>query len=242
MAKNTYVLVHGAWLGAWAWDKLTPLLEREGHTVVALDLPAHGANPSPRPFMQLELEDYAQAVTRELDARPGPAILVGHGTSGAVVSRAAELRPDKVRTLVYLAAFLLGDGERLFRAVREDTASPLVPFIHGSMHGTALCVEDEGLRRHLCAGCSEEDVARVLARCEIHEPMGPLLSPLHLTEARYGRVPRVFIETRQDSAFSPELQRRLYTATPVQRVLSLDSGHCAFLSHPEALAAHLLSL
>ncbi len=242
MAKNTYVLVHGAWLGAWAWGKLTPLLEREGHTVLTPDLPAHGGNPSPRSFMQLGLEDYAEAVTRVLEAQPGPAILVGHGTSGAVVSRAAELRPEKVRTLVYLAAFLLGDGERLFRVVREDTASPLVPHIHGSMHGTALSVEDEGLRRHLCAGCSEEDIAQVLARCELHEPMGPLLSALHLTEARYGRIPRVFIETRRDAAFSPGLQRRLYTATPVQRVLSLDSGHYPFFSHPDALAAHLLSL
>jgi len=37
---TTYALVHGAWHGAWCWEKLTPLLQQAGHEVVAPDLPS----------------------------------------------------------------------------------------------------------------------------------------------------------------------------------------------------------
>jgi pimeloyl-ACP methyl ester carboxylesterase len=39
---STFVLVHGAWHGAWCWYKIIPLLEEAGQKVVALDLPSLG--------------------------------------------------------------------------------------------------------------------------------------------------------------------------------------------------------
>ena len=36
---TTFGLVHGAWHGAWCWERLTPLLRQAGHDVVAMDLP-----------------------------------------------------------------------------------------------------------------------------------------------------------------------------------------------------------
>ena len=37
-----FILVHGAWQGAWCWAEVSNILEKEGHTVTVLDLPAHG--------------------------------------------------------------------------------------------------------------------------------------------------------------------------------------------------------
>jgi pimeloyl-ACP methyl ester carboxylesterase len=39
---STYVLIHGAFHGGWCWYKIVALLEKQGHTVVAPDLPSHG--------------------------------------------------------------------------------------------------------------------------------------------------------------------------------------------------------
>jgi len=42
-----YILVHGAWEESRIWDDVTPVLEAQGHTVTALDLPGHGSNSQP---------------------------------------------------------------------------------------------------------------------------------------------------------------------------------------------------
>jgi len=40
-----YILVHGAWEGAWTWDETAPFLEKAGHIITAVDLPGSRGNP-----------------------------------------------------------------------------------------------------------------------------------------------------------------------------------------------------
>ena len=92
----TYVLVHGAWHGSWEWEQLTPLLEAEGHRVIAVDLP------------RTTLEDNADAVRAAVESAGEPVILLGHSAGGMWITQAAEYVPDRIATLVYCAAFLPG--------------------------------------------------------------------------------------------------------------------------------------
>ena len=62
---GTYVLIHGAFHGGWAWDRIAPLLEKEGHTVIAPDLPGHGNDKTPVADITLQL--YTDTVCRILD-------------------------------------------------------------------------------------------------------------------------------------------------------------------------------
>ena len=107
--RLNFLLVHASWHGAWCWDKVVPLLRSAGHQVTATDLPGRGADRTPAD--QIRLATYVKHVVGLLDAQGGPVILVGHSSSGLVVSQVAEERPDRVRTLVFLSAFLVGDGE-----------------------------------------------------------------------------------------------------------------------------------
>ena len=43
----TFLLIHGAWHGAWCWDRIAPLLRAAGHNVIAPDLPALGFDRTP---------------------------------------------------------------------------------------------------------------------------------------------------------------------------------------------------
>jgi hypothetical protein len=74
------------------------------------------------------------------------------------------------------------------------------------------------------------------------EPLAPLATPITVSTERFGRVPRVYIQTLQDRVVSPAAQKQMYTATPCQRVFSLETGHASFFAAPDKLAAHLLSL
>ena len=92
----TYVLVHGAWHGAWCWFKVIPLLEKRGHKVVALDLPSHGRDKTPT--SSVTLQSYADRVCQTLDECSEPVVLVGHSMGGVVITQAAEQRPKKSRS------------------------------------------------------------------------------------------------------------------------------------------------
>ena len=95
-----------------------PLLQEQGHTVTAVDLPGNGNDDTP--LAEVTLETYAEYLCGVLDSQDGPSVLVGHSLGGISISRAAELRPGKVAVLVYLTAVLLQDGETFMSAVSDE--------------------------------------------------------------------------------------------------------------------------
>lgn len=107
-SREHFVLVHGAWHGPWCWNKLTPALEAQSHRVTAVELP--GRRGSAADLARLTPDDFVASVVQVLDASARPVVLVGHSLGGATISLAAEARPDKVKTLTYLTAFMVPAG------------------------------------------------------------------------------------------------------------------------------------
>ena len=100
---------------------------------------------------------------------------------------------------------------------------------------------EEGLKEVFYADCSDEDI--VLAKLSVvPQAMEPMSVPVKTSEAKWGRVPRVYIECLRDRAVTPPFQKRLYTALPCQKVISMNTSHSPFFSAPEELARHLMTL
>ena len=234
-----FVLVHGGFVGGWCWEKLVPLLEEAGHEVEAPDLPGSGDDRTPIP--EVSLQAYADRISEVLDAQPEPVVLVGQSSGGVAVSQAAEQRPDKIHMLVYVGAYLLRDGETLLSAGENDTESLVLANLVMSEDGSSATIREDAIREGLLADCSDEDVERAKARFE-PGALAPIATPVSLSEENYGRIPRVYIETLQDRAISPWLQKEMYERVPCQKVISMDTGHWPFYSSPEELAGHLTSL
>jgi pimeloyl-ACP methyl ester carboxylesterase len=236
---GTFVLVHGGFVGGWCWEKLVPLLEEAGHRVEAPDLPGSGDDNTPLP--EVSLQAYADRISEVLDAQPEPVVLVGQSSGGVAVSQAAEQRPDKLRMLVYVGAYLLRDGETLLSAGENDTESLVLANLVMSEDGSSATIREEAIREGLLADCSDEDVERAKARFG-PSALAPIATPVSLTEENYGRIPRVYIETLKDWAISPWLQKEMYERVPCRQVISMETGHWPFYSAPEELAGHLSSL
>src|SRR6476660_9629135 len=96
-SKISVVLVHGAFADASSWHKVIPLLEKDGYTVTAVQIPLSS------------LADDVAATKRVLDAQTGPVVVVGHSWGGAVITAAAAGN-KKVKSLVYIAAFAPENG------------------------------------------------------------------------------------------------------------------------------------
>ncbi|WP_443111469.1 alpha/beta fold hydrolase [Burkholderia sp. FERM BP-3421] len=126
------VLVHGAWHGAWSYERVQPTLAARGHATLARDLPAHGLNArfpraflnrpldtaafasEPSPVAATTLDDYARQVLETIDQMCAlghrQVVLVGHSMGGIAITAAAERAPEKIAKLVYLAAFMPASG------------------------------------------------------------------------------------------------------------------------------------
>jgi pimeloyl-ACP methyl ester carboxylesterase len=236
---GTFVLVHGAGSGAWVWHKIAPRLEAQGHRVITLDLPGHGLNPLP--LAEVTLDRYVAAVCDCLRAQPEPVILVGHSLGGAVITQAAEHCPDRIATLVYLAGYLLRDGESALAITQADSESLLLANAVFSEDQLAATFRPEALQEIGYADCTVEDMALVRSLLA-PQALAPLATPVHLTAENAGRVPKVYITCRQDRAIGPAAQQRMIAATPCDRVFELNTSHNPYLSAPQALAHHLLAL
>jgi|SRR5580704_1601651 pimeloyl-ACP methyl ester carboxylesterase len=234
-----YLFIHGGWHGAWCWSRVLPLLEKQRHRPIAIDLPSHGRDRTPT--SKVTMKDYVDAVVAHLDAVPEPVVLVGHSSGGAIATQAAEERPSKVRSLVYLAAFLPRNGETILGLLQQATESALHGRMIPSADQTQLTIPDEALRECFYAGCRDEDVA--LAKlCLTPQPIAPAVTPVVTTPGNFGRVPRVYIETLRDRAVPTSFQRTMREALPCEKVFTLDTDHSPFFSAPEKLAEHLLAV
>ena len=207
--------------------------------MVAPDLPGHGKDKTPIP--EISLQAYADSVCKVLDAQSEPVVLVGHSMGGIVITQAAENRPEKIKTLVYVCAFLLWSGESLLQVAEGDTESSALPNLIMAEDESYITVRDEAIQELFYGDCADEDVRRAKSLL-VPQAAAPFATPVNTTDENFGRTPRVYIECLRDRAISPSLQKRMYTALPCPRVISMDTSHSPFLSAPEELARHLMSL
>lgn len=236
---SIFLLIHGAWHGGWCWQTMVPLLEARGHTVLAPDLPGHGADPTPAP--SVTLATYTDFVCDLLSRQPRPVILVGHSMGGIVITQAAEQCPERIESLVYLTAFLPRTGESLMSLASQDRESLVNPNSIEPREDGTLAFRPEFSREAFYANCSAEDAAFAQARLSV-QPAAPLGTPVHTTAERWGQVPRDYIACNRDRAVTPWLQREMLAHLPCRRTFSLDTDHSPFLSAPGPLAEILLQI
>lgn len=235
----TFILVHGAWHGAWCWRHIVPLLRARGHAVLAPDLPGHGDDTAP-PALQT-LDSYAQRIEAAVGECDGQVVLVGHSLGGLVISAVAETLPERVRQLAYVTAFLPRDGDSLVRICSVDPGNPLSTASLRTPDGKAVTVDPERLRELFYADCPNEDFA--LARTRLGpEPIATMFQTVRVTPERFGRLPRAYIHCSRDVALPLFVQERMVAASPCATVLTLPTGHSPFFAAPERLAAMLDSL
>ena len=235
---STYILVHGAWHGAWCWHKTAPLLEGAGHRVVAPDLPGHGVDTTPPPG--ITLADQVGAVGDLLDRQTEDVILVGHSSGGAIITQVAEDHPEAVSRLVYLSAFLPPDGSSVTDLAQQDPDSAVLRHLVVDEQAGLATIDGPAVADALYHDCSPADVhlARSLLR---PEPLATITTPVSTTPDRFGSVPRTYLACTHDRAITPRAQEAMQATLPCEHVLTLDTSHSPFLTNPVALADHLVA-
>ncbi|NYI08168.1 esterase/lipase family protein [Allostreptomyces psammosilenae] len=219
---TTFVLVHGAWHGPWAWDRLTPLLHRAGARTVT-------------PALTLEadtgLHDHVREVVTALDATAGAddLVLVGHSYAGLVVRQAADQRPGAVRHVVLVDGWAGRDGASMFGLAPRGFADAVRAAARAGADGRQVPAPPPA-----SFGVTDPHDADRLARRLRPQPLRSFTEATRLSGA-VDRIPGTAVYCRPLTyPFD-----RLGTAIGY-RPIPLDGPHDIMLTHPRALADLLL--
>jgi pimeloyl-ACP methyl ester carboxylesterase len=232
-----FLLIHGAWHGAWCWDELIPHLQLHGHTAHAIDLPGLGGDSTP--LSEITLDAYAQRVVDHVRSFNNKVWLVGHSMGGIVITQAGERVADRLNGLIYVTALAPLNGQSGFDLVAMDKESNLSSAVHIDPDTNTASLPSDSLHRYFYNCCSDVQIARAKRLLSQRQALNPSMTPVTLTEQNFGRVPRYYVECLQDHALSISTQRRMYQAAGISRVATLDTDHSPFLSCPKDLAAAL---
>jgi pimeloyl-ACP methyl ester carboxylesterase len=163
-----------------------------------------------------------------------------HSRGGIVISEAAERVPERIRSLVFIAAGLVPDGDSLLAVSNRLVPDFGLDMVTMRPDGT-YTVNPEQVSSRLYNKTDSAWVAKNQARLP-PDATNALMEPLHLSAGRFGSVPRAYIETSEDRTVPIELQRAMQKDMPCHPVFTLDADHCAFYSDPEGVAQALLSI
>ena len=218
----TVMIVHGAWVDATSWREVIALLQANDLSVVAVHHPLSA------------LAEDVDAVTRAIDRRPSPVVLVGHGYGGTVITQAGN--HPRVAALVYIAACAPDIGEAMGDAGNDGPSPALIDRIEVDAGGflyLPLAAVLEVLAHDL-----PKVEALVLAAVQPPIRASALLD--RVTDAAWRTKPSWYVVTDDDRVISPVLQREIATRIGA-RLFSLRAGHVPFLSKPKETAEVILA-
>ncbi|MDX2219286.1 MAG: alpha/beta fold hydrolase [Burkholderiales bacterium] len=241
----TYVFVHGAFQDSRAWNSVLPLLRSQGIRAEAVNLP--GREGDGMALEAVTLDSYRDAVLKLVNTLPGPVVLVGHSFGGITISNVAEAAPEKIKTLVYVAAYLPEAGapdQSMAKMAEKDEWNQFNKarqnFLLAKDYKSASVLAADQLLL-FCADCAPAAQQATLAIMQ-REPLAPAATPVQLTAARYGAVDKVYIHTTRDNAVSYRLQQMMVARTPLRKSVSLSSGHSPHIESPQVFVDALLAL
>ncbi len=188
-----FVLVHGAWHGAWCWDRVVPLLEQAGARVSRPSLRGVGERADERdpvPTLEDHVQDVVTAVTEA--AVHGPVTLVGHSYAGMVVTAVADRVAGSIAHLVYLDAAVPGDGDDFASHIpglaQADIDRRRATFTAMAGGGAWLAAPPAQM-----VGVSDPaDVAWLAEKLTPH-PLQTWLEPVSLTDGGLEQLPKTYV-------------------------------------------------
>jgi pimeloyl-ACP methyl ester carboxylesterase len=227
-----FVVVHGAFEGAWCWEGLAERLRAAGHSVDNPDLP--GAGEDATPVEQVTLDAYTESTCDVLRSDPEPAVLVGHSMGGIVITQAAARCPESVAQLVYVSAFLPRNGESLqsLAALPEGAEDGVQSNMVVEGDPPVATLPEQAGREVLYGECDPQTAAWAAAKMR-PQAAAPFTTPVEIDDA--AGIPRRYVFCTKDKAIPLALQRRMVRDAPCEDVAELHTDHSPFLLAPEDL-------
>jgi pimeloyl-ACP methyl ester carboxylesterase len=233
-----FVLVHGAYHGAWCWQRVIPFFREKKITVLTPTLSGLGENAhllSPSINLSTHITDVTSLLERE---NLREVVLVGHSYSGFVVAGVAERVPDRIGHLVYLDAMVPENGQKVFD-VRNELRADVREI---SFNGKQVKV----LPPHApeVFGVTDPEDAAWVKALMVPTPAACYDEPLAITNPGARSLPKTYLLNEiQGSGSSGQLHLDAYEKARGDHWSrkKIPGPHDSMITHPKQLAKALIS-
>lgn len=219
---TTIVLVHGAFADGSSWDKVIPILQAKGYKVVAVQNPLSS------------LADDVAATQRVVDAQTGKVVLVGHSWGGTVITEAGT--SDKIKALVYVAAFAPSEGEATANLGKDYAVPPGIATLKADAGGY-LWLPADSVAKNFAQDVPAAKAALIAAT------QGPIAAKAFgdtTTVAAWKTKANYYIVASKDRMIAPELEQAF--ARKINAVTTtLPTGHVPMVSQPAKVAEVIIA-
>ena len=234
-AKHNFVLVHGAWHGAWCWGEVAQLIRNQGHTVTTptqtgLGERRHLLNTCP------DLNTFIEDIVQHIEGIEGSDIaLVGHSFAGMVISGVADRMKGKLKRLIYLDSGVVKNGMSALDRLTNEARKARIKAAQDEHDGIAFSAPDIAL-----FGIDAAHHKRFQAKLS-PQPMGSYNTPLELNHPLGNGLPADYI-----ICTNPLYQNSRVIQDWIDEfgwpMHHLATGHDAMLTDPEATAELIISI
>lgn len=216
--KPSIVLVHGAYVDGTSWQHVIPLLERDGYTVTAVQIPL------------TSLAEDVAVTKRVIEAQKGAVVVAGHSYGGNVMTGAAAGNPQ-VKGLVYINAFAPDAGETTSDLNSKYAAPPISTAIVSDA-ASFLYVDREKFHAFFAGDVSDTE-AQIMAATQ--KPIASTAFDQSLSDIAWKTIPSWYLVTQADRAINPDLQRFMAQRIGA-KTIEVNSSHVSPVSHPNEVA------
>ena len=243
--ERPFVLVHPAWHGGWCWKKVTPLLQKQGHSVYTPTLTGLGDRShlaDPKIGLDVHVSDVVNLL--QYDDLRG-VVLVGHSSSGAVITGVADRAPDRIAQLIYVDAFVPEHGQSVLDLLPSERQQGMEQFVETEGKGWLLPRFSpspwETIVRDMWGVTNADDVRWMLERLG-PTPFAHFKDPVHRTNLAAEKLQRTYIRCLDCPSPSFDRHAEMAKRTAQWRYRDLPTSHHPAITAPEQLTTLLLEL
>lgn len=223
--KPTIVLVHGAFADGSSWNKVIPILQKQGYKTIAVQNPLSS------------LKDDVAFTERALGEVTGKVILVGHSYGGVVITQAGN--NEKVSALVYVSAYAPDEGQSI-EDIEKDAHERKIPVAPGLVNAIVtdgfIRMSEKDVIDHFAQDLPEQE-ARLIAAGQGRFHISCIQTKV--TNPAWKNKPSYFAVAQNDHIISPEIEREAAKKIGATTII-VQSSHVAMLAQPQKIADLIL--
>ena len=225
--KPHFLLIHGAWHGAWVWNEISEILRYQGHSVSTPNLTGLGEKKhllSSKITIETFIEDVVNHIVFE---NLNNIILVGHSFAGSVISGVADRLKDRIKKLIYFDAMILIDGQKPFDISPKETVEQRIEL--AKKFGNDISIPAPSADAF---GVFDIKKSLLLEEKLTPHPLSTFQSKLILKNEIGNGIPLSYIFCTKPVYKSLESSREVVRKMKWP-IFELNAGHDAMLTHPK---------